>query len=441
MAKSGIAILLTLFLLLSGIVGGCTGQVEDTPEEGTAEWHIERGHKLFLVGVTEGAILEYTKAIELDPTNANAYVGRGDVYSAQILDYTYYTKKDKSTTDLAIADFTKAIQLDPNLAAAYTARARVYNYIGEYDLAITDCNWAMSLDPRLVLAYRYRADAYKGKGQYDLAIADYTKAIEFDPNLSATYAGRADIYDMKGDYDLAVADYTKAIEISSDFLRVSYEQRYEKSQAYRYRELSGTLPTLVKGDKWVGRFGSKGIEYTMTTEVIDTSGIAGGKICYILESSITPPVEYGISKAIAWLDRLTFDVLKIESSGTHEGRPFSIVTSTSHQYADYITGYIHYPLAVGRQWEVEEVATITFTAMEQKQTETKTNTYVYKVEEIEQITVPAGTFKCFKIVQYDKNGNSIKTSWVSDQTKHHEIKEIDHATGDVLELVSYSVSR
>lgn len=47
----------------------------------------------------------------------------------------------------------------------------------------------------------------------------------------------------------------------------------------------------------------------------------------------------------------------------------------------------------------------------------------------------------FKIVQYDENGNPLKTSWVSDQTKHHEVKEIDYETGDVFELVSYSVSR
>jgi len=50
------------------------------------------------------AIEDYTKSIELSPTNADAYYGRGRAY---------YYKMDQ---EKATADFNKAIELDPAFA-------------------------------------------------------------------------------------------------------------------------------------------------------------------------------------------------------------------------------------------------------------------------------------------------------------------------------------
>jgi hypothetical protein len=60
---------------------------------------------------------------------------------------------------------------------------------------------------------------------------------------------------------------------------------------------------------------------------------------------------------------------------------------------------------------------------------------------VEQITVPARTFRCFKIVEYDEAGIAVRTSWVSDEAKQVKAKSIDHETGEVTELVSYSISQ
>ena len=55
-------------------------------------------------------ISDYTKAIESDPNNATAYLGRG---TAHLKAFNF---------DSAIADFTKAIELNTNDASAYTNR-------------------------------------------------------------------------------------------------------------------------------------------------------------------------------------------------------------------------------------------------------------------------------------------------------------------------------
>ena len=83
----------------------------------------------FKKGMTEaklkdyrGAILDFSKAIELNPTDAMAYVDRG-ASKGYLHDY-----------EGAIADYSKAIELNPKFAGAYFNRglnkAKLQNYQG-----------------------------------------------------------------------------------------------------------------------------------------------------------------------------------------------------------------------------------------------------------------------------------------------------------------------
>jgi len=65
-----------------------------------------------------GAIADYTKAIEINPNNADAYTNRGVVK---------YDLKDSSG---AIADHTKAIEINPNFADAYNNRGVAKYFAG-----------------------------------------------------------------------------------------------------------------------------------------------------------------------------------------------------------------------------------------------------------------------------------------------------------------------
>ncbi len=58
------------------------------------------------------------------------------------------------------------------------------------------------------------------------------------------------------------------------------------------------------------------------------------------------------------------------------------------------------------------------------------------VGEREDITVPAGTFTCFRVTFYGDD-DVLKTSWYSDSAKHW-VKTIYSETGEIYELMSYS---
>ena len=154
-------------------------------------------------GVDWEAVLDvYTKAIELNPTDAVAYNNRGSA------------KDDLGQYDAAIADYDRAIELDPTYVAAYNNRGIAKDNLGRYDAAIADYDRAIELDPADARTYYNRGNAKDDLGQYDAAIADYDRAIELDPTYVAAYNNRGNAKDDLGQYDAAIADYDRAIELN-----------------------------------------------------------------------------------------------------------------------------------------------------------------------------------------------------------------------------------
>lgn len=85
----------------------------------------------------------------------------------------------------AIAAYTKAINLDSTNAALLTNRAAASLMLQLYNEAIQDCNAALVLDSSNSKAYFRKATALKGLGKLPEAIAALNKGLEFDP-LSKT---------------------------------------------------------------------------------------------------------------------------------------------------------------------------------------------------------------------------------------------------------------
>jgi len=100
-------------------------------------------------------------------------------------------KLRKRDDDGAIADFTPAIELDPKAAQiAYRNRALARNLKGDADGAIADYDRAIELDPKNADAYNNRGNIKKSKGDLDGAIADFTSAIGRNSNLAVAYKSR-----------------------------------------------------------------------------------------------------------------------------------------------------------------------------------------------------------------------------------------------------------
>jgi len=193
------------------------------------------------LGDKTGAIRDFTKAISLDPTLAEAYLYRA---------VTYKYLHDSSRPQKEIKDYTKAIQLDSSLAEAYYYRGRAYKNSGNTQKALKDLDQAITLNPRLVGAYLYRglysglekqvsnylevvrinpdfiieAQEYLGSSKEEKVpyfrrkhnenlIQEHTIALNKDSRSADVYADRGLVYLDLGNIKEAIADFTSAIAL------------------------------------------------------------------------------------------------------------------------------------------------------------------------------------------------------------------------------------
>jgi tetratricopeptide (TPR) repeat protein len=101
------------------------------------------------------------------------------------LDFTFYEKRgDESVTkgnmDAAIVDYTKAIELNGSDSKALRSRANCYFTKELYSPAIADLTKIIELDPKDAAVYARRGQAHERQGDHDLALEDYKKAYQLD---------------------------------------------------------------------------------------------------------------------------------------------------------------------------------------------------------------------------------------------------------------------
>ena len=97
-------------------------------------------------------------------------------YTMQAID-----KHRKGDYTGAIIDYTKALEIDPNYTYALHNRGFAKNIIGDYKGAILDLTKSIELQPMDVDSYKSRAVAKNSLGDYKGAILDLDSVINIDP--------------------------------------------------------------------------------------------------------------------------------------------------------------------------------------------------------------------------------------------------------------------
>jgi len=177
--------------------------VEKSPNK--ARPYNNRGTAYAGKGQYERAILDLTRAINIDPDYAPAYNNRGTAYAG------------KGQYERAIVDFTEALTIDPSYADAYYNRGNTFSSKGQYDKAISDYEQAIRINPGYIDAYNNCGNAYIQKEEYDKAISNFTVALEIDPKIVDVYYNRLIVYIKKKEYNKAWRDIQKMRELGYKF--------------------------------------------------------------------------------------------------------------------------------------------------------------------------------------------------------------------------------
>jgi tetratricopeptide (TPR) repeat protein len=200
-------------LILVVTLAACAGPSRDKPStQGrvppTAQEYFELGYVRLAEDDYQEAVRAFSRAIELDPSDARYYRARARVY--RVLE----------NKEGALADYSAAIALtDPNELARtgffqkslYEQRAGVRRDLKQYRGAAEDLTRLIELNPKSSRLYVQRAEIHELDGNLGAATEDVTKAIALEP-APFLYAYRARLREQRGDMDGAIADCTRTLE-------------------------------------------------------------------------------------------------------------------------------------------------------------------------------------------------------------------------------------
>ena len=157
------------------------------------------------------SINDYSRLIEINPSNPLAYFGRA---------VDFMLVQDFSS---ALHDLNRAIMTSQNFTLAYFLRAVVRAKQIEYQLSAES---VQSIDFQQVRSKNSKDFSLSGlpavgneslKMEYEMVLRDYEKVIESAPRFIYVYYNRGNLRCSQQDYRGAIADYTEAIRLRPDF--------------------------------------------------------------------------------------------------------------------------------------------------------------------------------------------------------------------------------
>jgi hypothetical protein len=212
----------------------------------------------------------------------------------------------------------------------------------------------------------------------------------------------------------------------------SLETQLEETQA---ELMPGRIPILHVGDYWITEFVDNATTYTVTQNITGE-----GTDYYLMYSAYDPPYR-GTINSTGWLDKSTLNPIRMQG---HSNYTYD-TTTTPYTYNSTILytyqGGVPFPLIIGKEFNMTETIAYNMTMNSTTYTYIMNNSYTYKVEAIENVTVPAGTFTCFRMNYYNAtSGDLIYIFWWSDVVKN-AVKHMDYSTTPEMtyELKDYSV--
>ena len=199
---------------------------------GEASVHLNLGVALARAGKADDAIEEYRKALEINPNDAEVYyrlgmsladMGRFDEAIANYQKGLELRPRNASDTDLAtvydflgraragkgdmtgaVEDFEKATRLHPGFGPHLYDYALALTQVNRFDEAQESVEAALRANADLAEAHELRGGLLARKRQLSEAAREYQQALQLRPDLSRVHLALANVLAAQGDTPVAV---------------------------------------------------------------------------------------------------------------------------------------------------------------------------------------------------------------------------------------------
>ena len=174
--------------------------------------YYERGLQFVQQGAFENAILDFNRAITLDPNNAVYYGARG-------LTYVQF-----GAPDFALIDFQSYEQLTGMLQPFMVQLINTMNDSADASFGAQSASEAPAIIMGDANSYYQRGLFYQQNNNIEQAILDFNIAIGLDPQQARTFAARGFAFVLLNEPTLALRDYERYHTLTGDYAPFMQQQ-------------------------------------------------------------------------------------------------------------------------------------------------------------------------------------------------------------------------
>jgi len=282
--KSGTKIIraagLMCLLMAVFLSTGC-GTKQNSPKV-----QLERARMMLERGQLHESVQAFSTAFTKVNPSADDYYDRGVAY------------EQLEQLDQAVADYTEALRLEPTHAQALNNRAVVLAQLGRVGEALNDLSHAIEVNPQDALAWGNRGLARHESGSFAEAIADYTQALKLSTAEPRLYFQRGNVYVDAEQPEPAVADFSAALKLDSTFVRAHLNRANALVQLGKIDEAVSDLQTVSEMDHELSMAGAiEQLQRQVRSERWEETAVAGLQAWLKTQDfEIQPTSEDSISK-------------------------------------------------------------------------------------------------------------------------------------------------
>lgn len=204
--------------------GGETVGETTTSKKGAFELEVEEAGGTYSVTFRGDGYSEFTGEVELEPgsrqdLNVKLLNEAEGQKSKAVAAYNSAAEAHrKQDLDAALTDFQRAIELDPSLSQAYLGIADVYLQQGKVDDAVVAAEKFLAANPDDEQGKKVAFEAYRRSGQLDKAkeVAGDVDAAAMTEDLAIGVYNEGAVASQNGDYETALAKFQEAAELNPE---------------------------------------------------------------------------------------------------------------------------------------------------------------------------------------------------------------------------------
>lgn len=242
-----------LIVLLALAMAGCAGaRSQQNGINNPASYHYQMGLSFLGERNFTGALVELTKAEQLDPDNPELLYNLGMAYLG------------KGRPDLAEPRLQKAVMLKPNyssarndLGVAYLELKRWDNAIQQFKIVKDDIFYANNDNAAINLGL-----AYLGKGDYPKALEELRAVAAANPRNPVVRVSLGRVWFAMDRTEQAIEEYSRALEIYRDYGAAWYYLGLAQLKLNNQREARGSFREVLRifPDSELGRLATGYLE-------------------------------------------------------------------------------------------------------------------------------------------------------------------------------------